>query len=109
MFKKIIKGFEKITGTRIFTQTKFNRLQTKIEELHKMFPPTPTTRIEIKAQRDRNQRELNEMNEKFSRDQKDLNNKYKSLEEDLVIAGMEREIKIRQNSNAARFSVQITK
>lgn len=109
MFNKIIKGFEKITGTKIFTQTKFNRLQAKIEELHKQLPPTPTTRIEIKTQRERNQRELDKLNEEFNREQKALNNKYKSLEEDLVIAGMEREIKIRQNSNAARFSIPLTK
>jgi hypothetical protein len=108
MFNKFKQNLSKALGIKVDFRTDFGVLQTQINQLHKKFPPGPTTRFEITSNRHRNEKELKELNKQYDEELINLNNKYKNLEQDAVLEGMRREISIREKSNAAQFNIPLT-
>lgn len=109
MFNKFKTNLGKALGIKVNFKTEFGCYNAALAKAYKEFPPNVTTRIEINALRAENVKQGKLHNEMYNEESKQLNLKYKKLDQDVLLASMKREIEILKHADASQFNVPIKK
>lgn len=107
MFKNLKIQAKQMAGIKLSWKEEATILKKKLEKLYKTKEITATTRLEIGSNHSSDEKKVKELGVKYNEEVKELNLKYKLLDQDVILAGMKREVEILENADAKQFTIPV--